>query len=96
MRALGRPVFGYTNVVTDYAARSEDFRRRGIPRGDGDRPDIQIEDFDHPENLMIACAVEASGGHIVRTAVQPGKEIEDLQGFEACLAQVKKRLSATS
>ena len=92
MRALGRPVFGYTNVVADYAARAVAFRGRGIPLGDGDRADIQIEDFDHAENLMIACAIEASGGTVVRTAVETGREIEDLRGFEACLMQMIKAM----
>ena len=92
MQALGRPVLGYTNVIPDYAARASAFRQRGIPPGDGDRADIQIEDFDHAENLMIACAIEASGGSIVRTTVAPGQEIEDLRGFEACLIQLAKIL----
>ena len=90
MRALGRPVFGYSNVVPDYKARAAAFRARGIPTGDGDRSDIHIEDFDGAENLMITAAIEASGGMVVRTAVTPGTEIEDLRGFEACLLQVKR------
>lgn len=89
MRALGRPVFGYTNVTPDYADRARTFRARGIPAGDSDRPDMQIEDFGHAENLMIACAIEASGGHIVRTAVAPGQEMEDLRGFETCLSDAR-------
>ena len=92
MRALGRPVFGYTNVLADYAARAADFRARGIPARDGDRADLQIEDFDGAENLMLTAAVEASGGTIVRTAVAQGREIEDLQAFEVCLLQVKRTL----
>ncbi len=93
MRALGRPVFGYTNVVDDYAVRTAAYRTRGIPDGDGDRPDIQIEDFDASENLMISCAVEQSGGYIVRTAVRPGFEIEDISGFETCVKQFRDLLN---
>ena len=89
MRALGRPVFGYTNVVTDYFARATAFRLRGIPEADGDRADFQIEDFDGAENLMITAAIEASNALVVRTAVAAGREIEDLAGFEACLAHLK-------
>ena len=90
MRALGRPVLGYSNVTADYATRAMAFRLRGIPPGDGDRPDVEIEDFDGAENLMITCAIEASGGSVVRTAVANGTEIEDLIGFEACLEQLKR------
>ena len=90
MRALGRPVFGYTNVMADYAARAAVFRARGTPVGDGDRPDVQIEDFDGAENLMITAAIEASGGTVVRNVVEAGREIEDLGGFEACLLQLKR------
>ena len=93
MRALGRPVFGYTNVCADYATRAAAFRARGIPPGDGDRADIQIEDFDGAENLMLTAAIEASGGSVVHTAVASGREIEDLQGFEACLKQLQAVLA---
>ncbi len=92
MRALGRPVLGYSNVVADYAARAQMFRARGIPTGDGDRADVEIENFARAENLMIACAVEFSGGSVVRTRVDAGIELDDLAGFEACLAQVKAML----
>ncbi len=93
MRALGRPVFGYTNVLSDYAARAADFRLRGIPVGDGDRADLQIENFDGAENLMLTAAIEASGGSILRTAVAEGREIEDLAGYERCLAHVRQCLT---
>jgi nucleoside 2-deoxyribosyltransferase len=92
MRALGRPVFGYTNVVEDYAARAAAFRARGIPQGDGDRLDIEIENFARAENLMIACAIEFSGASIIRTSVPSGHEIEDLRGFEQCLLLAKQVL----
>lgn len=90
MRALGRPVLGYTNVIADYATRAGAFRARGIPDGDADRTDIAIEDFDHAENLMIACAIEAVCGTVVRSAVAAEREIEDLGGFETCLQQLRQ------
>ncbi|MGE3915753.1 MAG: nucleoside 2-deoxyribosyltransferase, partial [Hyphomicrobiaceae bacterium] len=57
MRALGRPVLGYTNVPGDYRRRAEAFRARGIPSADADRTDVEIEDFGLAENLMIAVAI---------------------------------------
>jgi nucleoside 2-deoxyribosyltransferase len=96
MRALGRPVFGYTNVTPDYAARTRAYRARGVVAGDSDRANLQIEDFGHAENLMIACGIEYSGSHIVCTEVTPGQEMEDLHGFEACLVDAKRVLPAIS
>lgn len=87
MRALGRPVLGYTNVIAHYRERSEHYRRAAPGLPDADGPDIQIEDFDGAENLMIEAAIQASGGSIVRRAVAPGQEMRDLAGFEACLLQ---------
>jgi nucleoside 2-deoxyribosyltransferase len=92
MRALGRPVLGYTNVTADYRARSEAYRRAAPGLPDADGPDIQIEDFDGAENLMIEAAILASGGSIVRNAVPAGHEMRDLAGFEACLMQAAQLL----
>jgi nucleoside 2-deoxyribosyltransferase len=96
MRALGRPVFGYTNVTPDYADRARTFRTRGIPAGDSDRPELQIEDFGHAENLMIACAIEFSGSHVIRNAISAGQEMEDLRGYEACLVDARRFLANRS
>jgi nucleoside 2-deoxyribosyltransferase len=87
MRALGRPVLGYTNVVADYRARAEIYRSAPPPLPEFDHPEAAIEDFDGAENLMIEVAILASGGTVVRTAVPRGEEMRDLAGFEACLAQ---------
>jgi nucleoside 2-deoxyribosyltransferase len=90
MRALGRPVLGYTNVAADYRARCEAWRRAAPPLPDADCPDAEIEDFDGAENLMIEAAIVASGGAVVRTAVPAGREMRDLAGFRACLVQAAK------
>jgi nucleoside 2-deoxyribosyltransferase len=87
MRALGRPVLGYTNVAADYRTRAEIYRSAPPPLPEFDNPEAEIEDFDGAENLMIEVAILASGGSVVRTAVPPGEETRDLAGFEACLAQ---------
>ena len=89
MRALGRPVFGYTNVAAGYRERAEAYRRAAPGLPEADAPDIQIEDFDCAENLMIEAAIVASGGSVERRAVDPGLEMRDLAGFEACLVQAR-------
>lgn len=92
MRALGRPVLGYTNVVADYRRRAETFRKAGNAMPDADAPDVGIEDFDLAENLMIEVAIQTSGGEVIRRGVPPGREMRDLAGFEACLVQAQRIL----
>ena len=93
MRALGRPVLGYTNVVAGYRERSEQYRRAAPGLPEADAPDVEIEDFDGAENLMIEAAILASGGHVVRNAVPAGQEMRELAGFEACLVQATQMLA---
>jgi nucleoside 2-deoxyribosyltransferase len=88
MRALGRPVFGYTNVAGHYYARTKRFRTAAVEWSDSDRPDIDIEDFDLAENLMIDIALRETGLAPVCTTVPRGEEMTDLTGFKACLAAV--------
>ena len=92
MRALGRPVLGYTNVVAGYRRRAEAYRLANVPAPDADAADVAIEDFDLAENLMIEVAILASAGEIIRRGVAPGQEMRDLAGFEACLIQAQRIL----
>jgi nucleoside 2-deoxyribosyltransferase len=92
MRALGKAVFCYTANLDDYALRAEAFRSRGIPQGDCDRSDYEIENFDLAENLMIAIAAQSSTGqHIVRAGQMP-TQMDDLAGFRTCLVAVSATL----
>jgi nucleoside 2-deoxyribosyltransferase len=96
MRALGRPVLGYTNTPLDLRERSS-MGRAGIALPfDSDAEGVQIEDFGLAENLMIEIAIMESGGALVRNAVLAGAEMTDLAGFEACLAQAKALIGAGS
>ena len=90
MRALGRPVAGYTNAPHDYLERATLVRTGPALPFDADHPHVAIEDFGLAENLMIEVAILASGGSVIRTAVPPGQEMRDLAGFEACLVQAAK------
>ncbi len=95
MRALGKPVFGYTTNLDDYAVRARAFRARGIPPGDCDRPDYEIEAFDLAENLMIASATAASGGDLVRAGTGDTR-MADLSGYIQCLAEAGRVLYVTA
>jgi nucleoside 2-deoxyribosyltransferase len=94
MRALGRPVLGYTNVAASYRERTEHYRRVSPGLLDADAADIEIEDFDGAENLMIEAAILAIGGLVVRNAVPRGEELRDLSGLEACLMQAARIMDA--
>src|SRR5262245_55395660 len=92
MRALGRPVLGYTNVTAHYRARCEAYRRAAPALPHADCPAAGTRAFDGAENLMSEADIVASGGSVVRTAVPPGQEMRDLTGFRACLAQAARLL----
>lgn len=92
MRALGKPVFGYSNVAAHYAARV-----RAAPGGAQEawchetrRADI--EDFGLAENLMIAIAVLDTAGHFVARDVPPDCVLSDLAAFRDCLALARRVL----
>jgi nucleoside 2-deoxyribosyltransferase len=83
MRALGKPVFGYTASGDDYRARCERFRACTPGWRDGDRPAYDIEDFGLAENLMIDVAVSETGAPVARGHAAE-VDIADLAAFERC------------
>lgn len=93
MRALGRPVFGYTTREVDYHARAQAFRRHAPPWQDGDRADIIVEDFGLAENLMIDIALRDSGLEALRS---DATDIGDLDAFALCLAAVASLLTRSA
>ena len=80
MRALGRPVFGWTNVATPFAQRT----RALVQADDG----MSIEDFGLLDNLMIEGAILASGGALIAQDVAAAELWRDLSAFERCVAAV--------
>jgi nucleoside 2-deoxyribosyltransferase len=90
MRALGRPVAGYTNAVDLHLERARAFRAGAPLHFDADRPDVEIEDFDLAENLMIEIAIRESGCSVVRNPVARGHTMTDLAGFRQCLAELQR------
>jgi nucleoside 2-deoxyribosyltransferase len=98
MRGLGRPVFGYSNTAIDYADRCRSYRGGPRPAFDVDSATLDVEDFDLPENLMIAVAMSESGLPVVVAQAGGGlaPSLDDLSVFRACVALVAKRLSAAT
>lgn len=81
-RALGKPVFGYSNVMASYKRRVDRYRRLGDPLN-ADAAHSTIEDFGLADNLMPATALASA---LVRTRVRRGRELADQRGFARCLA----------
>jgi len=88
MRALGRPVFGWSNMEADFASRTRAFC--GVA-GETDPEGMLIEDFALGDNLMIAGAILASGGVFTRRDVAQDEIWSDLAAFEICLDAVAHR-----
>jgi nucleoside 2-deoxyribosyltransferase len=84
-RALGKPVFGYTNVVASYRDRADRYRRLDDPLH-ADMAGSLIEDF----------GLAASGHDLVRTRVKRGRELSDLAGFARCMALAGRANSPTA
>ena len=95
-RALGRPVFGYTNAAGSLLDRTR--HHPGAvpsplhPDRFEDALHMVVEDFDGADNLMIVGAIEASGGRIVVSPTRPELRFTDLAGFVTCLEQAARQL----
>ncbi len=83
MRALGRPVFGWSNSAALFVDRTRGFLGSGAATdGEG----LLVEDFPGMrDNLMIDGAIAASGGVFVTRAA--AARWQDLAAFEDCVAQ---------
>lgn len=91
MRALGRPVFAYSCAPSTLAERSAAYRQAGILTCDCDRSDVEIENFGHVENLMIAVAIEQSGGALRAAGAHASVvDMADLDGYRRCLAEARR------
>ena len=93
MRALGRPVFGWTNCAEAFAVRTRAHcGPAAAAQPDGtwrDGEGLLLEDFAPlADNLMIDGAITASGGVLVRRDVPRARAWADLGAFEACIAVV--------
>jgi nucleoside 2-deoxyribosyltransferase len=96
MRALGRPVFAYSNDPRPLAERVTVFwggtvRKRAT--GEIEGPDgMVIEAFDLNDNLMLAGGVIASGGVMIAEATPESEGYTALGAFRRCVAAAAARL----
>jgi nucleoside 2-deoxyribosyltransferase len=95
--ALGRPVFGYTNVATDLLTRvqaAETVTRDGANDVWRDSTGMTVEDFGNADNLMIDIALAEQRAPMVRIAAPPERRFHDLTGFIICLERAAARFAA--
>ncbi len=91
MRALDRPVLGYTNAPESFLERT----RTRIPtrrRADGRHEDgdgLVIEDHGFADNLMLEGAVIRSGAEVARHRAAPAERYTDLTAFTACVRALR-------
>lgn len=87
MRALGRPVFGWSNCAMPFAARSRRFA--GVQAGgERDGEGMLLESFEGmADNLMIDGAIAASGGCLITRDLPRDAAWTSLEAFEACLVR---------
>jgi nucleoside 2-deoxyribosyltransferase len=94
MRALGRPVAGYSNAAAEFLPRTRAFLGDAVRvRADGGFEDAEamgLEDFGLADNLMIDGGIAAAGGVFERAAA-PGDRWRDLAAFERCCAWIARR-----
>ena len=95
MRALGRPVLGYTNDAGDFAARTlqslSGHARRNAAGRWVDADGLALEEFGLTDNLMIDGGIRAAAGLLLRRQVLPAERWTDLAGFEACVKALAAR-----
>ncbi|NUQ66009.1 MAG: nucleoside 2-deoxyribosyltransferase [Pirellulales bacterium] len=97
MRALGKPVLGYTNVCGTLRERTAQFfpeglRARRPGKGLEDPEGLLVEDFDLIDNLMLDGAVLSSGFPLIVIEAPPGEKFSCLAGFEQCVQQAARAL----
>ncbi|HEU5322032.1 MAG TPA: nucleoside 2-deoxyribosyltransferase [Methylomirabilota bacterium] len=94
-RALGLPVFAYTNAAGSFLQRTRAHARRVRKRRSGtleDEHHMALEDFDLADNLMLAAAVHATGAAVVVGRVPARRRFTDLSAFEECLRLAARHL----
>ena len=91
MRALGRPVFAYSNDARPFLDRVAAFCGGAVrvrPTGEHEDPDgLAIEPFALHDNLMLAGGILGSGGCLVTASVPHAERYTALLAFERCVVR---------
>jgi len=94
MRALGRPIHGYSNTVARFGSRTLGLLGRAARRradgGWGDAEGLAVEEFDRHDNLMIDGSIAAAGGSFETEDVAPEDRWRDLTAFARCVAALTR------
>jgi nucleoside 2-deoxyribosyltransferase len=97
MRALGKPIFGYSNDGRSFADRVAAFCGGTLRvRATGQFEDLDgmaVEPFALHDNLMLVGGVIGSGGSIVVEAVPDVERFSCLTAFERCVARAATALA---
>ena len=96
MRALGRPIFAYTNDARAFPDRVAAVCGGALcvrPTGEHEDPDgMAIEPFGLHDNLMLAGGVIASGGCIITETTPHAERYTSLIAFERCVKSAAAEL----
>jgi nucleoside 2-deoxyribosyltransferase len=92
MRALGRPVLGYSNAAGNFTMRSLAHLRGAVHRRASgaweDTDGMELEDFGLTDNLMLDGGIAAAGGVLVVNPIEGAACWRDLTGFARCVAHL--------
>ena len=98
-RALGRPVFGWSNTAVPFTERTVGFLGAQVARNPGggwtDGDGLLVESFGMSDNLMIDGAVLASGGMLSVHEAAADARWSDLAAFERCVMAAARLLMPT-
>lgn len=98
--ALGKKVYGYSNIGAGFIERVRDAITGEIETGKDKRlyagDGLAVEDFDRFDNLMIAEALIAGGGNVTLPASAVTDLWHDTQTFEECLRLIREQVSIPS
>ena len=96
MRALGRPIFGYSNDGRLFLERVTAFCGGAVrlrPTGEPEDPDgMAIEPFEMHDNLMLVGGIVTSGGCLIAEIAAAAERYTSLAAFERCVARAAAKL----
>lgn len=96
MRALGRPIFGYSNDGRLFLERVTTFCGGAVrlrPTGEHEDADgMVIEPFALNDNLMLVGGIIASGGRIIAETTAHAERYTSLAAFERCVVAAAELL----